>query len=244
MGTPGGGCVRGWSLVLVACSCMPLGGAPAPADGGQVGSAGAGPTVQVGAATPVLPLDHPPVVDPLAGTASASARRLSVAQLKDSLPVVLRGHGWKVGNADGFDARAGTLGVPDYVSSVEENLEATPLYLKFMADMARDACNRAVTADAAQPDATQRAVLRFVEPLDTPSGSPAKVEENLRYLRLAFLGQRSGGADDPALAQLRGLFDQAVSAAAGGNVPSRAHVLEGWRTVCVALLTSPEFHLY
>jgi len=169
---------------------------------------------------------------------------MSVAQLKDSLPVVLRGTGWKVGNADGFDARAGTLGVPDYVTSVEENLEATPLYLKFMGDMARDACNRGVTADAAQPDATQRAVLRFVEPMDTVLSSPSKVDENLRYLRLSFLGLRAASADDPAVVQLRGLFDDAVKAAAAGNTPTRAHVLEGWRTVCVALITSPEFHLY
>jgi hypothetical protein len=200
--------------------------------------------VEVGAPAPVLPLDHPPVVDPLAGTASAGTRRLSVAQLRESLPVVLRGHTWKVGNANGFDARSGTLGVPDYVSSVEENLEATPLYLKFMGDMARDACNRAVTADAAQADPAQRAVLRFVEPQETLSSSPGKVNDNLRYLRLAFLGLRADSPDDPAVVQLRGLFDQSVKAAASGGTPTRAHVLEGWRTVCVALLTSPEFHLY
>jgi len=229
-----GGCV-------VACSCA-LTAAPGGPDAGQ--GAGAGPRVEVGAPAPVLPLDHPPVVDPLAGTASAGTRRLSVAQLRESLPVVLRGHTWKVGNANGFDARSGTLGVPDYVSSVEENLEATPLYLKFMGDMARDACNRAVTADAAQADPAQRAVLRFVEPQETLSSSPGKVNDNLRYLRLAFLGLRADSPDDPAVVQLRGLFDQSVKAAASGGTPTRAHVLEGWRTVCVALLTSPEFHLY
>jgi hypothetical protein len=243
MGTPWRGRWAAGVMWVIACSCVPSAGGQAGADAGA-GAADAGPSVQVGASTPVMPLDHPPVVDPLAGTASAGARRLSVAQLKASLPVVLRGHGWKVGNADGFDARSGTLGVPDYVSSVEENLEATPLYLKFMGDMARDACNRAVTADGAQPDAAQRAVLRFVEPVDTVARSPAKVDENLAYLRLSFLGRRGTGPADPALAQLRTLFDQAVQAAAAGSAPTRAHVLEGWRAVCVALLTSPEFHLY
>ena len=229
----------GLLVVLVGCTVQGPGGI---SDGGA--AVAGGPTLQVGEPQQVLPLDHPPVVDPNAGIPSGSARRLTLAQLKDSLPVVLRGQTWKVGAANGFDARAGTLGVPDYVSSVEENLETTPLYLKFMGDMARDACNRALVADAAEVDPQKRSLLRFVEAQDTVNNNPQKVDANLRYLRLSFLGLYTPESDAASLAPLRELFHQSVLAASGGAVPTRAHVAEGWRTVCVALLTSPEFHLY
>jgi hypothetical protein len=229
------------ALALALAGCVLQGPATPAVD---AGSGAPGPSLEVGAPQPVLPLDHPPVVDPNAGVPSSGARRLSLAQLKGSLPVVLRGHTWKIGTANGFDSRAATLGVPDYVGSVEENLEPTPLYAKFMADMARDACSRALTADAAEADPSKRAVMRFVEPTDTVAGRPEKVDANLRYLRLAFLGAYTPAGNPPELARLRNLFDRAVGAASGGTVPSKAHLAEGWRTVCVGLLTSPEFHLY
>lgn len=238
---------RRWGVwvVLGLAGCVLQGPTVPGDDAGTSGGGGApGPSLQVGEAQPVLPLDHPPVVDPNAGVPSGGVRRLSLAQLKGSLPVVLRGHTWKIGSANGFDSRAATLGVPDYVGSVEENLEPTPLYVKFMADMARDACNRALTADLAEVDASKRAVMRFVEPADALTGQPDKVDANLRYLRLSFLGAHTPEGDTPELARLRKLFGDTVLAASGGAVPAKAHVAEGWRTVCVALLTSPEFHLY
>jgi hypothetical protein len=237
---------RRWGMLLLGLAGCVLQGPETPSvDAGTSPGGGApGPSLQVGEPEPVLPLDHPPVVDPNAGVPSGGVRRLSLAQLKGSLPVVLRGHTWKIGTANGFDSRSATLGVPDYVGSVEENLEPTPLYAKFMGDMARDACNRALTADAAEVDASKRAVMRFVAPTDTLAGAPDKVDANLRYLRLAFLGAHAPAGDAPELARLRKLFGDAVLAASGGAVPTKAHVTEGWRTVCVALLTSPEFHLY
>jgi len=219
----------------------------------------AGPSLSVGAPSGTLPLDHPPVDFGTGGggggggggsSGSAGARRLSVAQLKASIPVVLGTDTtgtpvtWMVGKVDGFDARAGALGVANFTSVSEENLEPSPLYLKFMSDMARDVCNRALAADAAKSQASERAVQRFVSLTDTVSLNQAAVDKNLRYLKLVFHGIKVTDADEAPIAPLRALFDTTVKGAAGTAAVTESHVREGWRTVCVALLTAPEFHLY
>lgn len=218
----------------------------------------AGPSLSVGETSGALPLDHPPVDFGTGGgggggggsRASAGARRLSVAQLQASIPVVLGTDTtgspvtWMVGKANGFDARAGALGVANFTSVSEENLEPSPLYLKFMSDMARDVCNRAIAADAVKSQASERALERFVGLTDTVSQNRAAVDKNLRYLKLVFHGVKVADADEGPIAPLRTLFDTTVKGAAGTGAITESHVREGWRTVCVALLTAPEFHLY
>jgi hypothetical protein len=227
---------------LVACQAKPA----------------AGPSVSLGEPSGALPLDHPPVDFGTGGSgggggsssASAGARRLSVAQLKASIPVVLGTDttgspvSWKVGKVDGFDARAAALGVANFTSVSEENLEPSPLYLKFMSDMARDVCNRAIAADAVRSQASERVLERFVGLTDTVSQNQAAVDQNLKYLKLIFHGVKVPDADDGPIAPLRTLFDATVKGAAGTSAITESHVREGWRAVCVALLTAPEFHLY
>lgn len=202
------------------------------------------PSLNVSDAGPVMPLDHPPVGGGDGGLASGGTQRLSVKQLRNSLPVVLGGETWMIGTANGFDARAVTLGEPDYIGVVDENLEPSPLYVKFMTDMARNACNRAVVADAAQPVMASRSLQKFVGLTDTVASNKSAVDANLRYLRLAFHGIKVASTDELPIAPLRVLFDDTVKAAIGTGTLTQAHVTEGWRTVCVALLTAPEYHLY
>lgn len=234
-------------VVLGACSSPPV----QPPD--------QNPSLNQGDTGPVMPLDHPPIGGPgggsggggagtggggAAGPASGGTLRLSVKQLRASLPVVLGGDTWKIGTANGFDARSVTLGEPDYISVVDENLEPSPLYLKFMSDMARDACNRAMAADAAQSVMASRAIQKFVGLTDTVASNKAGVDANLRYLRLAFHGIKVSPTDELPISSLRTLFDDSVKAAKGTATLTQAHVTEGWRTVCVSLLTAPEYHLY
>ena len=215
-----------------------------------------GPVLDVHDDGPVMPLDHPPVGGGGGGVATgggggaivtsphaAEAQRLTVRQLAQSLPVVLGGNTWMVGGAQGFDARSATLGEPDYLGTVDENLEASSLYQKFMGDMARDGCTRAVNADAALA-ANTRVVMRLVSLTDTVATNAAGVNENLRYLKLRFHGVKVSPTDTASLAGLRTVFTDAVRGAAGTATPTAAHVKEGWRAVCVALLTAPEYHLY
>jgi len=72
----------------------------------------------------------------------------------------------------------------------------------------------------------------------------AGVDQNLSFLKLRFHGIKVAAGDDAPLAPLRKLFDDAVKGAAGTATPNATHVKEGWRTVCVALLMAPEYHLY
>lgn len=174
---------------------------------------------------------------------SAGVQRLSVRQLAASLPVVLGGNTWMVGATNGFNARSTTLGEADYINVVDESLEASSLYQKFMGDMSRDGCTRTANADGALAQ-NARVLMRFVSPTDTITTNRAGVDQNLRYLKLRFHGVKIPDTDTASLNGLRVVFDDAVRGAAGTGTPTAAHVKEGWRAVCVALLTAPEYHLY
>jgi hypothetical protein len=63
------------------------------------------------------------------------------------------------------------------------------------------------------------------------------VRDNLRYLKLRLHGVKIAATDDAAVAKLATLFDEAAKGAKGSTT-------EGWRAVCVALLTDAEFHTY
>jgi hypothetical protein len=194
-----------------------------------------------------LPVDHPTLDAPIT---SAGARRISVEQLRRSLPVVLGNDAqgapitWKVGSKNGLDDNADTLGEADYVNTTEDNLEPAPLYLKFIDDAARDVCTRALAADATRTDPALRVILRHVDKTDTVQSAATQVDQNLRYLKLRFHGVKIADTDTTSLAPLRTLFDQAVTKAAAGEMPTASQVSSGWHLVCVALLTAPEFHIY
>jgi hypothetical protein len=180
--------------------------------------------------------------------AAKRTNRLSLQQLRETLPVVMGTDvdgapiTWRFSSTrDGLDVFAGALGEPDYIQSTDENLEPSPMYLKLMDDLARHVCDRALAADAAREGPASRVLMRHVALVDTAASNPTGVDENLRYLLLRFHGTHLPASDDAALAPWRGLFAAATS---GSGLTGAAAVKEGWRAVCVALLTAPEFHLY
>lgn len=224
-----------WFVVL------PLGVALGCHRGGDEGS---GAKVDENPVGKVHPTDHPPLDAPITSSGNS---RLSVEQLRRSLPVVMGNDEngtpitWMIGTKKGLDDNADTLGEADYIDTTQDNLEPSPLYLKFMDDAARDVCNRALTADLAKTDKSTRTILVEVESTDTTA---AAVDANLRYLELRFWGVKVAADDTKSVAPLHSLFDTAVNAASGGKTPTQANVEEGWRAVCVALVTAPEFHIY
>ena len=125
----------------------------------------------------------------------------------------------------GFNRFSRALGEPDYAEVVDEDLDASPLYLKFLDDAARDACGKVLAADAQRSD---RTFLRYAGATDAPAS--AAVARNLRYLLLRFHGIHVAESDDGPIAPLRQLL---ADSGAGG-----------WDAVCVALVTAPEFSLY
>lgn len=191
--------------------------------------------------------EHPPVDLP---PTSRDIKRLSIDMLEGSIPVVAgddaggepirwtvvyQGTEYAVLDQDVLGA---TLGRPDWREVTAEPAEPTSLYLKFMDDMGREVCGRMIDADQATADAEARRLIRFAA-LDDADDADA-IRANLRYLMLRFLGERVDDADAEATADLEALFDAGVATAAAGSSPA----LAGWTTVCVALFTSPAFHLY
>jgi hypothetical protein len=229
----------GWvSLSLLALGCSGDTG-PAPIGGGSV-------TVIEKEDPPVI--DHPPIDLP---PESRSTKRLTIDMLANSLPVVAGKNTdgeditWKVkafGQLyEALDQKVlgGTLGKPDYVSTTMEYTDPSMLYLKFMDDMARDVCMQMTIADQARTDAEDRVLV----PLSTLDkvGDEASIYANLRYLKLRFHGVKVADDDTESIALLKTLFDT-VAETTSGDTEARAR--EAWRTVCVGLFLSPEFHVY
>lgn len=200
------------------------------------------PTATSETAGPGVPIDHPPVE---LAPRSRLPTRLTVSMLASSLPVVAGDDAdgapitWTIRRGartiDAFtpDGLARTLGQPDYIQITEEPAEPTPLYAKFMDDMARDVCTKMVRADAAAGEAGERTLTRFAS-LDGEV-DPAAVRANLRYLMLRFWGQKVEADDDASVDDLYTVFE---TASAGGQTRI------GWGAVCVALFVSPAFHIY
>jgi hypothetical protein len=209
-----------------------------------------GPSLTETPEMPSPPTDHPPIDPAKKPVTSAVVQRVSVAQLRGAFPVILgkdvngKDITWMSGSTPALDKMADVLGEADYAFVTQDNRDPSALYLKFMDDAARDVCGRALTADAARPKAADRVLLRYVGPTDTETTNAAGVSQNLGYLVLRFHGIKVKEGDTARTAPLSKLFTDSVTAAAAGKPVTAAEVTEGWRAVCVALITAPEFHLY
>jgi hypothetical protein len=169
-------------------------------------------------AQPDMPDGHPDV-SPLA-VMSRGPRRLSVDQLERSIETI----GQLAQGTVVLDASlAQALGRPDYLRVTEESLEPSPLFMKFMMDLAGYACTGLSDADPMRP-LEERVLTRFSDR-----------EENIRYLLVRFAGLE-GAPADPYVPRLWGTFEQGAQGARGER--------GGWEAVCIALFTSPEFLLY
>lgn len=174
----------------------------------------------------LLPTDHGSVdVYPQEEIFGKRARRISVDNLRQSIPQLFDGINWTNGNGsrNQFDQLSGTLGEADYLNVTQENTEPSPLFAKFMDDMAGHVCEKAVDGDA--QGASQHIVMY-----------PDDVSANLRFLRLKFHGIYVPENSNESLADLRALYEDILSLT---NEPKQA-----WYGVCVALLTAPEFLAY
>ena len=182
---------------------------------------------------PVDPGDPRPVD---LGTGPARPRRrMDIDQLDQSLRSVTGGIGWVDSSGrDLFAANAETLGVPDWVSFTNEDLEASALFVKFLDDAARSACTTLIDRDAMATPA-DRIFFVHAEPAAMLPADQAAIDQNLAYLLLRFHGRRIAlGSEE--LVPWRGLFESARGATDDANV--------AWRTVCVALIDHPDFYTY
>jgi hypothetical protein len=224
----------GWvAIVTCACSASAGAGAPRPTAEGRLAPVAGARAPEGGAGAG-------------AREAGRTPRRLGVDQLRASL-IAATGYGWMENHrvpdpdqvygsddreADMLDVLAPTLGRPNFRTSTSETVEPSITFTKAAGDAARSACKRAVAMETGK--GTAPILLAHVKPADTLQSSPDAVRANLRYLVLRFWG-RVVAPGDPELAPLEQLFDRATHAGAPGD---------GWRAVCIALATDPQFLTY
>lgn len=240
--------------LLSACSATPV--PPAKE------TAGKAVDVQPQAA---MPDGHPevPVGEPASNNdrVGRAPRRLNVEQLRASL-LAATGFTWVASrrvsdpdsptgfsllpDADMLEAFAATLGRPDYVTSTSESIEPAVTFAKLASDAARVACRTAVKADVENKSPPSR-IMRHAGAGDTRASNEAAVRKNLAYLALRFWGRKIA-PDDPQLGALLTLFDKASTAPAStdANATKRAAATpaDGWRAVCIAMATDPQFLTY
>lgn len=167
---------------------------------------------------PQMPEGHPSL--PSLSVQSRGPRRLSVDQLEKALD--------QIGNVPAGTVvlppdMAFTLGRPDYKRVTQEQLDPSPLFMKFMVDLGGAFCTNIAMAEAGRP-ADQRVFTRF-----------GSVDDNVKYMLLRFTGI-DGDDATPYLPRLKAAYDSGSQSA--------TITLGGYQAVCMALFTSPEFLLY
>lgn len=165
-------------------------------------------------------------------------RRMDIDQLDASIRQVTGGIGWteRRGSVDVnlFTELAGTLGKPDYVESTIEVTEPTLIFQKFLGDAARSVCDATIEADRGTAPGKRR-LLVHVDFNDVGPEASEKINQNLSELVLRFHGRKIA-TDSPELNSWRWLFDSSMHVADNAGA--------AWRTVCVGLITHPDFYTY
>ncbi len=168
-------------------------------------------------------------------------KRMNIDQLDAALLGASGGLTWTVGGKNQFAALQTTLGKPDFIDMVIEDLAPSTLFQKFLQDAALNVCEALVAKDAKAKPA-DRVYFVHAEPTATPGADAAAVEKNLRYLLLRWHGrQLPQGA--PQLESWRFLLAGAQKTAASTKKPAEA-AQQGWQALCVGLVTHPSFYTY
>lgn len=216
-----------------------------------------------------LPSGHPAVLiaEPMSSDdhVGRAPRRLSVDQLRASL-LAATGFTWvaqrnvsdpdsptgttRLPDADMLEALAATLGRADYVTTTKDSIDPAVTFAKLASDAARSACRASVRANLAEHSggaAKERRLLHEVGVADTQAGNPEGIRKNIAYLAMRFWG-RPVAPGDPSLAPLVTLFERASTAPASkdesGTARDAATPADGWRAVCIAMATDPQFLTY
>ncbi|GMU00328.1 hypothetical protein KH5H1_44480 [Corallococcus caeni] len=175
-----------------------------------------------------------PLPDPEAqgGSVGRAPRRLTVAQLKESIRIAV-GMEW-----DELEARAQSLGRADYALITTENTEPNLVFARFLDDGARKVCIAQAQKDIAQADVTLRTLGRTLpSPMsDLTKLTDAQVNETLVYLSTRFWGAPLSGDE---LTRYATFFRKA--AARAETLKKRDQALA---VVCIAMLTDSRFITY
>lgn len=153
------------------------------------------------------------------------AHRMSVLQLKATIPLLFNGITWTSGSSNMFDVMSRTLGQADYLQLTFSTRDSTSLFMKFMDDMAGQVCKAAITKDLQTKAMETRSVVRYDD-----------VNKTLRFLRLKFHSIYVPESSMESIQQLRTLYDRVLA--------KTKKEATAWEGVCIAVLTAPEFFSY
>lgn len=181
----------------------------------------------------VSPVGEVTVPEP--GPPTRGWRRMDIEQLDASIRRVTGGIGWDdARGASQFEALARTLGVPDFVDATIEDLSPSLLFQKFLDDAANDVCHDLLVRERnAAPDG--RVLAAGVSLDDGLQDDPEAVRAAIAAAVKRFHG-RTLAVTAPELEPWTFLFDSATRVAGDPEV--------AWHTICVGLLTHPDFYTY
>ena len=175
-----------------------------------------------------------PVTVPLTdeeAQAGRERRRMNVDQLAAALRVAT-GRSWTEDGEDLFERMAGSLGKPDFLDSTSEPLDPGLLFQKFLGDAAKQACSELIAEELTAPP-SERRLTANVDLTVRPEQDDAATTAALIRAVLRFHG-RELAADHEEIAAWRWLLDEATATSSSTAI--------GWQTVCVGLITHPDFY--
>jgi hypothetical protein len=178
-------------------------------------------------------------------TASRDVRRMDYLQLRASMERVFQ-RTWRSTDAqwtvayttqckpgdDKFWCLAASLGQPNYYETGKWNNDVTTLFEKLLGDAARDLCSDAI-------DAEDPAFFQYAGPADSVRAEPLAARANVRHNLLRFHGKWLDETVEADAAKLD-IWVDLVDRVTERTGSSR----QGWKALCVALVTHPDFATY
>lgn len=162
---------------------------------------------------------------PEPATHTRQLKRMTVAQVRDSMELITGGIAWVDDRDSNWDVYAETLGVADYQLRVESDLSPSVMFQKFLDDAAGATCAGWLEMEGSQ----------FHTMEDPTSTERSDVRTNITGLRWKIQG-KSRDSVDPIIDDYETLFVK---------VHQRTDSTDtAWTTVCVAMFTHPDFFMY
>lgn len=152
-------------------------------------------------------------------------KRMTVAQVRDSMERVTGGIPWGTDARSFWDEYSATLGVADYQLIVKSDASPTVMFQKFLDDAAGATCQAWVAEDAGSFFAID---------------DPESIERDAIRAQIVNLRWRIQGRDRAAAAAIVDDYESLFTKVHQRTASTDA----AWATVCVALFTHPDFFMY
>ena len=155
--------------------------------------------------------------------------RMTIDQVRTSMEQLTGGVQWKSGNTDLWSRYATTLGVPDHMEIISEDLTASVIFQKFLNDAATYSCEQWIDDDLTALN------KRFFVSVDAEQLEENAIRQNIVHLRYLIHGQANVTHDEIIDSYYR-LFHLVLQRTDDS--------IAAWNTVCVGFFTHPDFFTY